>query len=71
MKVKAMNTRQILIILKERGWRISRYASSHIILKHDEADKHISIPARSKDVSLPLAQRLIKESEICLIHQIH
>jgi predicted RNA binding protein YcfA (HicA-like mRNA interferase family) len=54
--------RQVMTILKKNGWYVKRFAGSHIIFKHDTYKHIITVPSHAKHMSVPLVQRIIRES---------
>jgi predicted RNA binding protein YcfA (HicA-like mRNA interferase family) len=63
MRMRGYAPRELVNIIKKKGWSLSRVKGSHHIYQHPNKDKNITIPMKGKEVSRPLSKRILKEVE--------
>lgn len=62
--MQAITTKQFSDLLLQYGWKINHRKGSHITFVRAGFNYHITIVERKKEISRPLAQRLLKQAGI-------
>lgn len=56
--------KKFVALLIQKGWYLDHKKSTHFTYAHPKSNKIITIPVARKEISRPLAKRLLKEMEI-------
>ncbi|MBI4062256.1 MAG: type II toxin-antitoxin system HicA family toxin [Elusimicrobia bacterium] len=55
-----VTSKDLVRFLKRKGWIERRQKGSHLIMTHEEAQRHLSIPMHQRDLHKGLLLRILK-----------
>lgn len=62
--VYSMDSRDLIRLLEQAGWRLDRVRGSHHVFVHQARGGHLVVPHPRKDLGVGLAKKLLRQAGI-------
>lgn len=63
-RLPAVRPRQLIRVLRRKGWKLVRTKGSHLVFAHPDSPKLITVPNHPGDVKRPLLAGILKDAGI-------